>query len=102
LQTIIFILKHFCLLFKFFSTIFNGVHIDIQAIFIFYNKGNVQANYYHIYEVQNNFVSNDQGSYFDQNIIDPCDSNPCQNGGTCLLGYKNTISCSCPEDYKGD
>jgi hypothetical protein len=77
--------------------IFEGVQIDIQAVFIFNNRGYRQISYEHIYEVQNNYVSNDQGSY-----SDPCDSNPCKNDGTCLLGYNNTIICSCPENFKGD
>jgi hypothetical protein len=80
--------------------IINGTQIDIKRIFIFNTKS--QIGYQHIYYVHNNYVSNDLSGYSDQNKTDPCDSNPCQNGGTCLLGYNNTISCLCPQNYNGD
>ncbi len=81
--------------------IFNGYQIEIQAIFIFNSTGDSQIKYQHIYYVRNNFISNDLGSYSDQNITNPCNSNPCKNNGTCLLGYNNTISCLCLENYNG-
>ena len=33
--------------------------------------------------------------------INECDSNPCQNGGTCGDGIAS-FSCSCPTGYEGD
>ncbi|XP_078597376.1 uncharacterized protein LOC144873691 [Branchiostoma floridae x Branchiostoma japonicum] len=32
--------------------------------------------------------------------IDECQSNPCQNGGTCI-NMENAYRCQCPEQYKG-
>jgi hypothetical protein len=81
--------------------IFEGVQIDIQTIFIFQNQVSRQTDYKHIYQVQNNFVSNHQGNDSDQTITDPCDSNPCQNGGTCFIGSNNAISCFCPRNFNG-
>jgi hypothetical protein len=74
---------------------FSGSQIDIQAIFISKSKGNPQIKYQHIYEVRNSYFSDDQ------NITNPCDSNPCQNNGTCLFGFNNIISCLCLENYEG-
>lgn len=33
--------------------------------------------------------------------IDECDSDPCQNGGTCN-DLVNAFSCDCPAGYEGD
>ncbi|XP_036372291.1 von Willebrand factor A domain-containing protein 2-like [Megalops cyprinoides] len=33
---------------------------------------------------------------------DPCDSNPCQNGGTCITESVEDFSCLCPLGYGGD
>ncbi len=32
--------------------------------------------------------------------IDPCDSNPCLNGGTCA-SFTDRYECNCPEDWSG-
>ena len=32
--------------------------------------------------------------------IDECESNPCQNGGTCM-DLLNDYNCSCTDDYTG-
>uniref|UniRef100_A0A8C3PAB4 Coagulation factor VII n=1 Tax=Chrysemys picta bellii TaxID=8478 RepID=A0A8C3PAB4_CHRPI len=39
---------------------------------------------------------------FWQNYVDAnqCDSNPCQNGGTCVDQFQAYV-CLCPEEYKG-
>ena len=33
---------------------------------------------------------------------DPCSSDPCQNGGTCVSLGPVGIVCDCPEGYTGD
>ena len=33
--------------------------------------------------------------------IDPCQSNPCQNQGSCVRTSAMTYSCACPIDYEG-
>jgi hypothetical protein len=33
--------------------------------------------------------------------IDPCASQPCMNGGTCLPTAGNSFSCMCPSSYQG-
>ncbi|XP_061088350.1 von Willebrand factor A domain-containing protein 2 [Conger conger] len=33
---------------------------------------------------------------------DPCDSQPCQNGGTCMSEGLERYSCACPSGYAGD
>ena len=33
-------------------------------------------------------------------VIDDCNPNPCQNGGTCTDGI-NTFTCDCEEDFTG-
>lgn len=34
-------------------------------------------------------------------IIDPCNSDPCVNGGTCTY-TSNSYNCSCVSGYRGD
>ncbi|XP_039865715.1 hepatocyte growth factor activator isoform X1 [Simochromis diagramma] len=35
-------------------------------------------------------------------IIDPCQANPCQNGGVCTaIPHRRTFECSCPESFSG-
>ncbi|MFO0756871.1 MAG: DNRLRE domain-containing protein [Byssovorax sp.] len=34
-------------------------------------------------------------------IPDPCDPNPCQNGGTCSNGANGTFTCACPPGFTG-
>lgn len=33
-------------------------------------------------------------------LVNPCDSNPCRNGGTCL-SHQNTFTCQCPNEWQG-
>jgi hypothetical protein len=33
-------------------------------------------------------------------LVDPCDSSPCENNGTCL-NTENTFKCTCTEKYEG-
>ena len=35
-------------------------------------------------------------------ILDPCDPNLCQNGGTCVNISITTFECTCPEGYSGN
>lgn len=35
-------------------------------------------------------------SKFTYSLTDPCSSNPCQNGGTCVNVENGTFSCKCP------
>ena len=30
-----------------------------------------------------------------------CDPNPCDNGGTCIEVYPNTVNCTCPPGFIG-
>ncbi|XP_040887214.1 hepatocyte growth factor activator [Toxotes jaculatrix] len=35
-------------------------------------------------------------------VSDPCQANPCQNGGVCtLIPLRHTFECSCPENFTG-
>ncbi|XP_023286987.1 hepatocyte growth factor activator isoform X1 [Seriola lalandi dorsalis] len=35
-------------------------------------------------------------------IMDPCQVNPCQNGGVCtLMQHRHTFECTCPEGFSG-
>ena len=36
------------------------------------------------------------------NILDPCDPNPCLNGGTCMADDDNNAVCRCPPEFEGD
>ena len=72
--------------------------IDIQPLFILKTT---HSDFEYIYYVRNNIVGNDQGSSPDQ-YNDPCDPNPCKNGGSCSIGFENTVSCFCPEKFSGD
>jgi hypothetical protein len=76
-----------------------GFQIDIQPLF---KLDTSQSDFVYIYTVRNNIVENDQGSFPDQNNYDPCDSDPCKNGGTCSIGFNNTVSCFCQEKFDGD
>ena len=33
---------------------------------------------------------------------DPCATNPCTNGGTCIRKGDGNYSCQCAQDYQGD
>ena len=81
---------------------FSGFQIDIQGIFIFNSIGNSPIKYQHVYNVRNNIVSNDQAKTSYPNIYNPCDSSPCQNNGSCSIGFNNSLICLCPEKYNGD
>ncbi len=70
----------------------NGYQVDIQTIVLF-NEFGRQNKYQHIYYVRNDASSN---------IIDPCSSAPCLNGGTCYAGYYNEFNCLCTRDYTGN
>ena len=76
-----------------------GYPIDINALFVFNSNGKQIKEYQHIYHVRNTNFDND-GNYANS-ISNPCSSNPCKNGGTCNLGYNNTINCLCPYNYFG-
>jgi hypothetical protein len=80
---------------------FSGIQIDIQGIFIFNSIGNSPIKYEHVYYVRNNFTSDDLGSYSDRNITNPCDPNPCKNGGICEVGLNYSKNCLCLENYQG-
>jgi hypothetical protein len=80
---------------------FYGFQIEIQALITFDATGTYQTGYQRVYYVRNNIVNHDQARTSSQNIYNPCDSNPCRNNGTCLIGFNNSISCFCPENYNG-
>jgi hypothetical protein len=80
---------------------FSGFQIDIQGIFIFNSIGNSPIKYQHVYNVRNNFFSDELGSFSDQNITNLCDPNPCKHGGICEMGFNNTKNCLCLENYQG-
>jgi hypothetical protein len=78
---------------------FEDFQIDIQPLF---KLDTSQYEFEYIYYVRNTIVGNDQGSSLDQYNYDHCDPNPCQNGGTCSIGFKIAFSCFCPENFNGD
>jgi hypothetical protein len=86
---------------KLLTMMFDGFQIDIQALITFDTSGTGQTGYKHIYNVRNNIVSNDQDRTSDQNIYNPCDSNPCKNNGSCSIGFNNSLICLCPSNYNG-
>ena len=85
----------------------NGYQLDIQTI-ILYNKFGAQSDYQHIYFVRNVFSGNDAptscsaGSQCFNDTIDLCSNMPCQNNGTCFIGYNDEISCWCPSGFEGN
>jgi hypothetical protein len=81
---------------------FDGFQIDIEALITFGGIKNSQTGYKHVYNVRNNIVSNDQAKTSYPNIYNPCDSSPCQNNGSCSIGFNNSLICLCPENYNGD
>jgi hypothetical protein len=91
--------------FKLLSMFINGYQIDIQTI-ILYNDFGAQNNYQHIYYVRNGFSGNDAptncsfGSECSDTFVNPCSTEPCLNGGTCVIGY-NLTYCLCLKGFKG-
>ncbi len=41
-------------------------------------------------------------SHFLLKALDPCSTDPCQNGGTCNDDNSGGFTCSCPSGYTGD
>jgi len=89
--------------FKLLSMFINGYQIDIQTI-ILYNDFGAQNNYQHIYYVRNGFSGNDAptncsfGSECSDTFVNPCSTEPCLNGGTCVIGY-NLTYCLCLKGF---
>ena len=47
------------------------------------------------------YTSNDCQSLFYPIDRDPCDSNPCKNGGTCTKVTFKVFNCTCAKEYTG-
>lgn len=37
-----------------------------------------------------------------ETVLDQCDPNPCQNGGTCVRGTYPDYTCECPQGFTGE
>jgi hypothetical protein len=87
---------------KILTTYINETQIDVQAAIVYDQKTGIQTSYEHLYIVRNNVFGNDEIDSPD-NIqpYDPCSSNPCYNGGTCVLGFAKSFSCYCLPEFNG-
>ena len=68
--------------------------VDFQAAVV-----GDSLSYVHFYEIQVNIFGSDASGSEVFNGI--CDPNPCENGGTCQIGFGNRLSCQCPGGYIG-
>ena len=63
----------------------------------------LQSAYNYIYFVPNNEKVSDQNdTYSKKNVTGPCSSNPCQNGGACLIGFNSDYVCYCTNGFGGN
>ena len=83
------------LIFKLMSIMIEGTQTNIQAAILGYTS---IEPYQHYYFIDANLVSSDlDDSFANKTLISPCDSNPCQNDGTCVIGFAGSFVCLCPD-----
>jgi hypothetical protein len=59
-------------------------------------------SYQYAYFVRNNVFGSDLDDIFNNvTLNDPCASNPCLNGASCSIGFKNNYVCFCPMSFTG-
>lgn len=82
------------------TLIINGTQVNIQAAILGYTHVD---SYQHFYSIEQNFGGSDLDDNFaNYTINNPCDSNPCQNGGTCEVGLTGRYVCTCPDYITGN
>ncbi len=71
--------------------------MDIQAAIIINNKFGTQVAFRHVY-----FARANPGGDEYTNMTTPCSSQPCQNGGFCVLTSSTTFNCLCTAGWGGN
>jgi|688.fasta_scaffold1802739_1 hypothetical protein len=83
------------------STFLNGSQLNIQPAVVL-NKQDEQVSYKQIYFIKTTIFSDDlSDNYTTSTKNDACSSNPCKNGGVCIVGFANTFACVCSNLYTG-
>lgn len=72
--------------------------MDIQAAIIIDAKFGAQISFQYVYFVRANPLSD---NFAGSNATTPCSSEPCQNGGFCVLLSNTTYNCLCSAGWQG-
>ncbi len=84
---------------QYLTSLIDGNQVDFQAVILFDPKTGKQTGYQYLYVVRRNAIGDDQLS--NKEPFNPCLFNPCQNNGTCAVGFDNNFACFCLPEYTG-
>ena len=80
------------------SAVINGTQVDFEAA-ILTQFG--RQFYKHYYTVRETAAGSDINDQYANLTITTCDPNPCENSGTCSLGFAGSFYCVCPKFFIG-
>jgi hypothetical protein len=84
------------------TTFISAIQVDIQAAVVYDSISGIQSAFNYLYFIRNNLKGDDQPDTFSNvQFESPCTSNPCQNGGACMIGMTGGFVCYCVAGFTG-